>query len=79
MPERVEMKIGQIWRHKVRGVEYEIVSDCASIQCSAAPEFEDQFGAEYWVVYRSVRSASVWVRPKEEFLDGRFEFVREVS
>jgi len=35
-----------LWRHKVRGHVYEVLTDSASIQCSAAPEFEAAFESE---------------------------------
>ena len=65
--------IGEIWRHKKRGTTYEIVSDSASMQCSAAPKFEALFADEDWIVYRSTDTAVFYVRPRDEFLDGRFE------
>lgn len=66
---------GEHWRHKVRGHVYEILTDTASIQCSAAPDFEAQFENENWTVYRNIATGAVWVRPTEEFIDGRFERV----
>lgn len=61
------------WRHKKRGTEYEIITDCASLQCSAAPEFEATFEDDNWTVYRNVATGAIYVRPTKEFLDGRFE------
>lgn len=62
-----------IWRHKKRGTTYEIVTDSAFLQCSAAPEFERAFEDDAWTVYRSLQTGAVYIRPTEEFLDGRFE------
>jgi hypothetical protein len=67
--------LGEKWRHKKRGVVYEIIADSASIQCAAAPDFEEMFGDDDWIVYRGEASGAWWVRPKAEFLDGRFERV----
>jgi hypothetical protein len=61
------------WRHKQRGTMYEIVTFNASLQCSTAQEFEDRFKDKGWTVYRNIETGSIFVRPTEEFLDGRFE------
>jgi hypothetical protein len=66
---------GEQWRHKKRGTVYEIITDTASIQCSAAPDFEERFTDENWTVYRNISTGAIWVRPTGEFLDGRFERV----
>jgi hypothetical protein len=62
-----------LWRHKKRGTTYEIITDSASLQCSAAQEFEDLFADDNWTVYRNVDTGAIYVRPTPEFLDGRFE------
>lgn len=67
--------IGQKWKHKKRGTTYEIIADTATLQCAAAPEFEQMFKDDAWIVYRSVDTGAVYVRPAPEFLDGRFERV----
>jgi hypothetical protein len=61
------------WRHKKRGTVYEVITDVASLQCSAAPDFEAAFEDDNWTVYRNVDTGAIYVRPTEEFLDGRFE------
>jgi hypothetical protein len=61
------------YRHKKRGTIYEVVTIDASLQCSAAPAFEHQFEGDNWTVYRNITTGAVWVRPTEEFFDGRFE------
>ena len=65
------------YRHKKRGTVYEIISDCASLQCSAAPEFEEMFQEDDFTVYRNVDTGAIYVRPTPEFNDGRFEVVPE--
>lgn len=65
----------QLWRHKKRGTVYEIITDHASVQCSSYQNFEDTFAETPWTVYRSVNTHHVYIRPTEEFLDGRFEMV----
>ena len=45
------------------------------MQCSAAEVFESMFEDDNWTVYRNVETNHIWVRPTEEFLDGRFEQV----
>lgn len=68
-----QMDRDKLWRHKKRGTTYEIVTDAASIQCASEPGFENMFEDENWTVYRNVETGAFWVRPTEEFLDGRFE------
>ena len=65
------------YRHKKRGHVYEILTDCAMLQCNSAPAFEEQFEGRAWTVYRNVKTGTVWIRPTEEFRDGRFEIVAE--
>lgn len=58
----LRVKDGSYYRHvKSRGV-YQVV-------CRATIE-KDETAA---VVYRSAKDDTVWVRPREEFCDGRFE------
>lgn len=66
---------GQQWRHKKRGVVYEIVTSTASMQCASAPAFEGLFKDSKWTVYRNVATGGVWIRLTAEFMDGRFERV----
>ena len=63
------------YRHKKRRAVYEVITEYASLQCSAAPEFESKFEDDYWTVYRNIKTGAIWVRPTEEFMDGRFERV----
>jgi hypothetical protein len=67
------------WRHKKRGTIYEVITHDASLQCSAAPEFEQLFDDDTFTVYRSIRTGAVYIRPTPEFMDGRFERVSDVS
>jgi hypothetical protein len=67
--------MSELWRHKKRGTVYEVLTDSASLQCSAAEEFERMFEDDSWTVYRDVSTRHIWVRPTKEFLDGRFERV----
>lgn len=63
------------WRHKKRGTVYEIVTSLASLQCSCAPGVEADFEDDTFTVYRNVKTGAFYVRPTEEFMDGRFERV----
>ena len=74
-----KIRNGQIWRHKKTGGEYEIVATDAGVQCSAAPVVEELFADDEWVVYRSTRGHRMLVRPRPEFLDGRFELVKDAD
>lgn len=55
-----------MWKHKKSGGLYEIIE--YSARDSESPDY-------LWVVYRSVKDGTVWVRPYVEFFDGRFEEV----
>lgn len=63
------------YRHKKRGMVYEIMTTFASLQCSSAPAFEQRFKDDNWTVYRNILTGTVYVRPTAEFMDGRFELV----
>jgi hypothetical protein len=67
------------YRHKKRGGEYEIITDSASLQCSAAPEFEKLFGEDCFTVYQNIATGAVHVRPTPEFFDGRFELIESAK
>jgi hypothetical protein len=67
------------WRHKKRRSVYEIITDSASLQCATFPDVERSFADESWTVYRNVATGAVYVRPTEEFQDGRFEQVAQTA
>lgn len=50
-----------LWQHKKTGGVYEIVGEC-QIEATNAPG----------VLYRNTSTGVTWMRPKEEFFDGRF-------
>lgn len=58
----------ELWKHKKRGTTYEVLGD-AELQCAA--DF-DLFEGQRLTVYRGL-DGKLWVRPTEEFHDGRFE------
>lgn len=64
------------YRHKKRGTEYRILTDSASLQCAAAPEFEKLFDEDCFTVYQNVATGAIYVRPTPEFFDGRFEEIK---
>ena len=56
-----------LWRHRKRGTVYEIIGP-AIMQAESSSLNESAC-----VIYRSVESGTMWVRPTCEFFDGRFE------
>lgn len=68
---------GPLWRHRERGSDYEVVDHDASLQCSSAPEIERHFEGKTFTVYRSQETGKIFLRPTDEFMDGRFEKIGE--
>jgi hypothetical protein len=70
-----EIEVGQQWRHKKRGHVYEIVAIDAMIQLSSIGDDEvaTVLEDEDWIIYRLGNGHRMFVRMREEFLDGRFE------
>lgn len=59
------------WRHVKRGSEYTLLT-LATMQCSSNPNLD------YAIVVIYVSDDGImWVRPRAEFFDGRFEAIRE--
>jgi hypothetical protein len=58
------------WRHKKRGSTYEEVGR-AKLQASDIGGMSDM---QPMVVYRG-EDGQLWVRPEDEFMDGRFEAI----
>lgn len=53
----------KIWRHKKTGGLYVVVTD----------NFQIEATMEQGILYKGVYDGKEWVRPKTEFMDGRFE------
>jgi hypothetical protein len=60
------------WRHKKRGTQYELVG-LAMLQTSNTGGLNDNHPM---VVYRD-QAGTLWVRPEDEFFDGRFEEISQ--
>ena len=67
------------YKHKKRGTTYRIIAE-GVMSVSAdwyywnGPAYTNVDG-EPVIIYQSCEDARVWVRPRDEFFDGRFEEV----
>jgi hypothetical protein len=61
--------MSEVWRHKKTGGLYEALT-------SARMESDGIDGKRY-VVYRGLKDGYTWIRPADEFFDGRFELTRQ--
>jgi len=56
-----------MWRHKKTGGEYRVIDGAVNknvfIEATGEPA----------VIYQSLKDHKIWVRPRAEFFDGRFE------
>lgn len=86
VPEQREWETGELVRHKKRGTEYEVIG-IGKMQTDNWEEREYAGSDEpvpgasvdmrEVVIYRSATDPTeIWVRPREEFEDGRFERLR---
>lgn len=63
-----------LYRHKMRGTSYRILHDGATLQCKS-PAMDGKSA----VVYQDIIDSSVHVRATDEFYDGRFEVLQDLS
>lgn len=58
----------KLYRHKKRGTTYEIIG-------FGTMQIINSLDGTKVVIYKDVDNGSLWVRPEDEFFDGRFEEV----
>lgn len=68
-----------LYRHKKRGTTYRILHGHEYGDCTASSATVAQIDHEPMVVYQDIADGRVWVRPRSEFFDGRFEELTERS
>lgn len=60
-------ELDHLWYHMKTGGIYRIITDNA--------KYEDQGPSSRAVVYQSLKDGTIWIRPYQEFMDGRFRGV----
>lgn len=63
------------WVHKKRGGVYVVLTHDAGFQFSGSQALEMTLDGVRLTVYSSLSTGKYYVRPTDEFLDGRFEKV----
>lgn len=64
-----------IWKHLKRGTLYSTLTRTAHFQWSARPDIEKALDGVDLCIYRHIDTGNYYVRPNDEFMDGRFEKV----
>lgn len=64
------IEAGSKWRHRKRGTTYHVIGS-AKLQAADVGGMSDN---ETMIVYRG-EDGQLWVRPADEFDDGRFEAI----
>jgi hypothetical protein len=59
------------YKHKKRNSVYSILT-IGTFQCS-----DKNLDNTEVVIYRDIKDLKIWVRPKDEFFDGRFEEIKD--
>ena len=67
--------MSKIWKHVKRGSEYKILGTALLQSKSPIAETDDL----QLVVYQNIKTDDMWVRPSQEFYDGRFVQVESNS
>lgn len=62
-----------IVRHKKRNTYYDVVGE-GILQNSGSIDIAEN---DVLVIYRSKKDGQLWIRPKDQFFDGRFEILDE--
>ena len=63
----------ELYRHRKRGTTYRILHGDEYGTCFASSSSVAQIDHEPMIVYQDIADGRVWVRPRSEFFDGRFE------
>lgn len=68
-----------LWKHLKRGGYYNVFTHSAKLQASSHQDVEDRLKDTLFTIYADVFTGDVYIRPTDEFIDGRFVRVTKIG